>query len=348
MTWGKLLLNWYSDHAREFPWRNTTDPYRIWLSEIILQQTRTQQGLPYYQKFVERFPTVEHLADADEEEVLKLWQGLGYYSRARNLHFTAQTIRDRYDGKFPQNFEELLQLKGVGDYTASAIGSICFGLRQAVVDGNVYRVLSRYFGDSFPIDHHKALAHFKKIAQKLMEDLDPAGFNQAMMEFGALHCTPKKPLCQSCPFQHNCVAYQTQQIHLFPRKEKKTKIRKRYFHYLVIDNTSTKTYLQARQKKDIWQGLYEFPLLEKNTASLPSVSEWGSVLSPLGLPLHQLSKKPVRVVQHLLSHQKLLIHFWILSLDKEAIPVEELSTPKDCPLPVPLLNFVEEYFYTAQ
>lgn len=347
MKWRELLLNWYKTHARSFPWRETRDPYRVWLSEIILQQTRTQQGLPYYEKFIETFPTVESLADASLEEILKLWQGLGYYSRARNLHITAQNIRDHYHGEFPQSFEELLQLKGVGDYTASAIGSICFNLPQPVVDGNVFRVLSRYFGDSFPIDHHKALAHYKSLAFELMGNASPADFNQAMMEFGALHCTPKKPLCGTCPFQNECLAYQTQSVFKFPQKKNRIKTRDRYLHYLVIKNKRGQTLLQKRNTKDIWEGLYEFPLIETSTEASPSEADWNQLLSA-----HKINQRSaielVLELQHKLSHQKLHIFFWETEQPSKELDKKNLLDPKGFPLPVPLLNFVREYFPTER
>lgn len=348
MKWSELLLDWYAEHRRDFPWRKTNNPYHIWLCEIILQQTRTQQGLPYYQRFIQTYPTVEELANAPLERVLKLWQGLGYYSRARNLHETAQVVRDRYQGQFPNTFEELLSLKGVGDYTASAIGSICFGLRQPVVDGNVYRVLSRFLGDPFPIDHHKALPYFKEKAFELMGKSDPAEFNQAIMEFGALHCTPKQPQCHSCPFQNNCVAHQTQKVLDFPQKKNRVKIRKRYFHYLVLNKGFVNTLLQKRTQKDIWEGLYEFPLLEKDSSQKPSPEDWNPLLLQLHLDPNQIPKKPQKSIQHKLSHQILHIHFWVVSPANHTNQLQNPLDPEAYPLPVPILNFVQEYFHSTQ
>ena len=207
MLFSKKLKHWYSNNKRELPWRQTKDPYFIWLSEIILQQTQVNQGLPYYVKFTENFPTIYHLASADESAVLKLWQGLGYYSRARNLHATAKYVVSELDGKFPNNYKDLIKLKGIGDYTASAIASICFNEATAVVDGNVYRVLSRYFGIDTPINSSKGAKVFKQLAQELIDLKDPATFNQAIMEFGATQCKPQNPDCKICPFNASCIAF---------------------------------------------------------------------------------------------------------------------------------------------
>ena len=241
MNWTQLLLQWYGEKKRDFPWRKSKDPYRVWLSEIILQQTRVEQGLPYYQKFTKTFPTIHDLAKASEEQVLKLWQGLGYYSRARNMRTTAKWIVEENSANFPTTFKDLLELKGVGDYTASAISSICFDERQAVVDGNVYRFLSRCFGIETPIDSSPALKIFKTKAHQLMGKFPPGEFNQAMMEFGALHCTPKTPNCDTCPFQQSCIAFQQGSVSCFPIKTKKTKITQRFFNYLVVDFPFEKT-----------------------------------------------------------------------------------------------------------
>ena len=219
MKWSETLLNWYYENKRELPWRKTDDPYHIWLSEIILQQTRVDQGLSYYKKFIQNYPTVFDLAAAKEDEVLKLWQGLGYYSRARNLHASAQWVVDKNKGVFPQTFKQLLLLKGVGDYTASAISSICFDEPQAVVDGNVYRFLSRCFGISTPVDSSTAHKEFKTVATRLMEGFSPGDFNQAVMEFGAVQCTPKKAHCSVCPFSSECRAFQEERVYEFPIKK---------------------------------------------------------------------------------------------------------------------------------
>ena len=234
MTLSELILSWYRENKRDLPWRDTFDPYNIWLSEIILQQTRVVQGVPYYEKFLENFPTIKHLANATEIEVLKLWQGLGYYSRARNLHATSKAVVEKFGGKFPNNYSELLALKGIGDYTASAIASICFDEPRAVVDGNVYRVLSRYFGVETPINRSKGIKYFKELATSVMDADHIRDYNQGIMEFGALQCVPKSPDCSNCPLSGSCMALQKNLVDQLPVKLGKTKVRKRYFNYLVV------------------------------------------------------------------------------------------------------------------
>ena len=267
MSWQKQLLDWYEVYKRDFPWRKTKDPYHIWLSEVIMQQTRTQQGLPYYRAFVETYPTVHDLAAAPEEAVLKLWQGLGYYSRARNLHATAQYISRELEGLFPSDFDTLKTLKGVGDYTASAIASIAFGVKQAVVDGNVYRVYARFFGIDLPINSAPAFKHFKEIAQKALPSTDPGTFNQAVMELGALQCVPQQPECSICPLQSACKAYALQQVAQLPIKERKIKIKKRFFHYLVFDSGDKKNIYNSGQLREFGINYMSFPL-SKQTVHL--------------------------------------------------------------------------------
>ena len=234
MIFSNRLVTWYLQNKRDLPWRQSINPYTVWLSEIILQQTRVDQGTAYFFKFIEQFPTVYNLANASEEEVLKLWQGLGYYSRARNLHSAANYIVNELNGKFPTTYSEILKLKGVGDYTASAIASICFNEPTAVVDGNVYRVLARYFGISTPINSTSGIKEFKKLAQELIVEDIPGTFNQAIMEFGACMCKPQNPDCFNCPLNDSCVALSNNTIAQLPVKINKTKVRKRYFNYLVI------------------------------------------------------------------------------------------------------------------
>lgn len=255
------ILRWYEQNKRLLPWRETRDPYKIWVSEIILQQTQVKTGLSYYLNFVARFPTIEALAEANEEEVLNLWQGLGYYSRARNMHFAAKQIMHDFNGQFPDNYKDILSLKGVGAYTAAAVGSIAFGLSRAVVDGNVIRVVSRLFGISEAVDTAAVIKRINTFADELLDTERPGDFNQAMMEFGALHCTPAKPNCNACPLQKRCSALEYGLVPEIPMKSKKIKQRNRYFYYLVVDDGES-FWLQKRQAGDIWQGLYEFPLLE--------------------------------------------------------------------------------------
>lgn len=257
----KDLLRWYTVHKRDLPWRETRDPYAIWLSEIILQQTRIDQGLSYYLKFMERYPAVTDLARADEDDILKLWQGLGYYSRARNLHATARTIAEIFHGHFPDSYAGLRSLKGVGDYTAAAIASISFNLPHAVVDGNVFRFLSRLYGISTPVNTQTGKKEFIKLANTILDKESPGEYNQAVMEFGALHCTPKNPGCNSCIFSNRCIAFQNGSVNKLPVKAGKQKIRSRYFNYLLIRDHEH-TYISKRTGNDIWKNLYEFPLIE--------------------------------------------------------------------------------------
>ena len=311
MEFSDKLIDWYQGNKRDLPWRHTNDPYKVWLSEVILQQTRVAQGLSYYLKFERVFPTVFDLAAAPEELILKNWQGLGYYSRARNMHSTAKQIVDDFDGKFPSSYDELILLKGIGDYTASAIASFCFGKKHAVVDGNVFRVLSRVFGIDTPIDSTIGKKNFKMLAEELICSDRPAIFNQAIMEFGALQCTPKSPDCTSCPLNNTCVAYSLNQVNDLPKKSKKVKKRNRYFEYLVT-LSSDRTIIQQRKEKDIWAKLFEFPLIEYSEAPDPEL-----VLADIG----QFLKMDFSVVQksmpikHLLSHQNLFVRFWQLELE---------------------------------
>ncbi len=256
-----ILYNWYHQNKRQLPWRQTRDPYKIWLSEIILQQTRVTQGISYYTRFTEQFQTIKTLAAADEDEVLKLWQGLGYYSRARNLHQTAQTIVKKYDGIFPDNYPQILELKGIGPYTAAAISSISFSLPYPAVDGNVYRVLSRYFNIDTPIDSTKGKKDFQTLAEELLDHNNPGLHNQALMEFGALQCVPKSPDCPNCPMLSFCLAANKRKVDQLPVKEKKTRQRNRYFYFYLIEQKNF-IYLEKRTKNDIWKNLYQLPLVE--------------------------------------------------------------------------------------
>jgi A/G-specific adenine glycosylase len=341
MTFSKKILAWYSENKRSLPWRNTTDPYRIWLSEIMLQQTRVAQGTPYYLKFIEQFPTVYDLANASEEKVLKLWQGLGYYSRARNLHFTAKTIVEKYQGNFPDSYDELLNLKGVGDYTASAIASISYNRPEPVVDGNVYRVLSRYFGVDIPINESKGIKYFKNLARKVLNTENIRDYNQGIMEFGAIQCTPKNPLCVSCPLNRNCIAFQTNNIDRFPVKLKKTKLRKRFFNYLVVLDEDGNTHLIKRSGQDIWQNLYEFPLLEtKEEIDLKEVKQRLSEILTLEEP-HLVYEASEKTVIHKLSHQHLYTKFWIVKTsDRLANGLSHMELEK-YPVPVLIAEFIK-------
>ncbi|NER17132.1 A/G-specific adenine glycosylase [Spongiivirga citrea] len=338
------LIRWYSINKRDLPWRNTTHPYPIWLSEIILQQTRVEQGMPYYFKFLETFPTIFDLAKADESSILKLWQGLGYYSRARNLHATAKHIAFKLDGKFPETFEGLLKLKGVGHYTASAIGSICFDLPTPVVDGNVFRVLARYFGIDTPINSTQGIKEFRDLAETLIDKSQPATFNQAIMEFGATQCKPQNPYCLHCPFNESCVALQKNKIKDLPVKLKKTKVKQRYFNYLVFKTSSNESILNERTLKGIWQNLYEFPLIETETSineeHLRSHDQFKNLI---GANPFQIVLYNDKDIVHKLSHQHLHTKFWVVEIDttpQETVPIDSLKTYA---VPVLISNFLEEY-----
>ena len=258
----EFLIKWNrNENKREMPWKGEKDPYKIWISEIILQQTRVQQGLAYYNRFIEAWPNVKSLAKAKEQEVYKLWEGLGYYSRCRNLIASARYINDELDGRFPDTYEDILSLKGIGDYTAAAIASFAFNQPYAVVDGNVFRVLARFFGIQTPIDSTEGKKLFRSLANELIDKNNPAEYNQAIMDFGAVVCKPVLPLCSECPLQKKCVASQKNLVSLLPVKEKGIKIRQRFFNYLVVEH-GDKIYIRQRTEKDIWQNLYEFILIE--------------------------------------------------------------------------------------
>ena len=261
MSLSKQLIIWYKKHQRNLPFRETKDAYKIWLSEIILQQTRVEQGLPYYYRFTEKFPNVFSLAQASQEEVLKLWQGLGYYSRGRNLHEAANSVVKNYNGVFPANYHKLLQLKGVGAYTAAAIASFAFNMPHAVVDGNVSRVLSRLFAVNNAINSSAGKKIMEELAEEVMDKKHVALHNYAMMELGALVCKPKNPLCEQCPLSGFCMAFKQKTQALFPVKDKKSKVQDRFFFYFVIESRN-KFYIKKRTNKDIWHNLYDFPLIE--------------------------------------------------------------------------------------
>ena len=307
------LLAWYPRHQRDLPWRHTRDPYAIWLSEVILQQTRVAQGLPYYQSFLAAYPTVQDMAAAPEAEVLRYWQGLGYYSRARNMHHTAQQVVADYAGKFPGTYAELLKLRGVGPYTAAAIASFAFDEAVAVLDGNVYRVLARVFGLHSDIAAPSSRKEFQAVADQHIPASTPADFNQAIMEFGAIQCTPAKPDCLFCPMQLSCWAFQHGQVALLPVKSKAKPSRTRYFHYFVLRH-GEQTYLRERREKDIWQGLYDFALAETAVLELPT-SELQRHLQALGATLDtSQAAEPSATYRHVLSHQKLEVRFHPMAL----------------------------------
>ncbi len=318
------IIAWYKQNKRDLPWRNTKDAYLIWLSEIILQQTRVDQGMAYYLKFAEHFPTVKHLAKADNDKVMKLWQGLGYYSRARNLHATAKTIQTLYKGKFPDAYEDILSLKGIGDYTAAAIASFAFNKPYAVVDGNVYRVLSRVFGIETPIDSTAGKKEFYKLANELIDKKNPGLHNQAVMEFGALQCKPANPDCSVCPLNSNCYAFAKKVVADLPIKEMKTKVRNRYFNYIVFHYKGT-TAIHKRIAKDIWINLHDFPLIETDKElseeQLLKSPEWKKILGKTKYSIKSISVSH----KHILSHQKIYARF----IEVEAKESLKTFLPKD-------------------
>lgn len=344
MIFSKILIHWYSNNKRNLPWRQTKDPYYIWLSEIILQQTQVKQGLPYYEAFVAEFPSVFHLAKADESKVLKLWQGLGYYSRARNLHTTAKYIVSTLNGEFPNNYEDLIKLKGIGDYTASAIASICFNENTAVVDGNVYRVLSRYFGIDKPINSSKGSKEFKALAQELIDKKQSAEFNQAIMEFGAIQCKPKNPDCNICPFNKGCIAFNNNRIVELPVKIKSAKAKKKYFNFLVFISKDHKTILEKREGRGIWQNLYQFPLIEtEKPISAKAVEVLIKEHSLLLSREFEVTLYNPEVIVHKLSHQHLYTKFWIVNVDSfqsDAIPFNEI---RNYAVPILIGDFIESF-----
>ncbi len=349
-TFAQHIIQWYQKNHRDLPWRNTKEPYRIWLSEIILQQTRVKQGLPYYQRFVEQYPTVEDLAQASEQEVLRLWQGLGYYSRARNMHATAKMVVQDLGGDFPRQYQELLKLKGIGKYTAAAIASFAFDEPVAVLDGNVYRVLARFYGIDTDIASSEGNKAFSALAQELIPPDRPAIYNQALMEFGAMLCSPAKPNCLFCPLREACQAYHQGRQQELPVKINKVKIKNRYFHYLILQ-TDQQIALKKRAAKDIWQGLYDFYLIEKKKLGKPED------ILPEALPTSLLERLNLELVsstyKHMLTHQRIQIQFWHLRAE-ETFKLEEISPDlawydfaqvEDLPKPILIDKYLQEKFF---
>lgn len=290
------LKEWYDVHKRDLPWRKTDDPYKIWLSEIILQQTRVEQGLPYYQKFVKNYPTVYRLAQAQEDQVMKDWEGLGYYSRARNLQYSARLISQELNGEFPASYKEIIELKGVGEYTAAAIASFAFGEAKAVVDGNVFRVLSRYLGIETPINSTKGKKQFLEAAEQLLDKEEPSWYNQAIMEFGALQCVPKNPQCPVCPMNDACSALANGKVDSLPVKIKKNYNRERFFYFFQIENEG-KVLVEKRTDSDIWKNLFQFPMVEFESSQTESKA---IQKADLGI---KLTYESIVLTPHKLSHQ---------------------------------------------
>jgi len=316
MSFAAKLMNWYGKHGRALPWRATHDAYIIWLSEIILQQTRVEQGTPYFHRFVEAFPIVTKFAEAPEEEILRLWQGLGYYSRARNMHRAAKMVVDEFGGVFPTSYDEVIRLPGVGAYTAAAISSFCANEARAVVDGNVYRVLARYFGIEEPINSTQGKKVFAEVAEEMLDRAHPGTYNQAIMDFGSLQCKPKNPDCDHCIFRLECVAYRDGLVDRLPVKLKGKGSRKRYFHYFIVRDGG-KILMSKRGEGDVWTNLYEFPMIETETdMHIPALQnhpdfvryfEGDTVLESVGAP-----------VKHILSHQQIYARFYLVD-DADAL-----------------------------
>lgn len=340
------IVEWYEQHHRKLPWRETKDPYKIWLSEVILQQTRVSQGLPYYNQFVEKYPTVTDLARAKENEVLRLWQGLGYYTRARNLHKCAQKVVEDFNSRFPSSFIDLKKLPGIGEYTAAAIASISFQEPVAVVDGNVFRVLSRVFGINKNISSHEGKKFFRELANSLVSENQPDQYNQAIMEFGAVQCTPKQPKCIDCIFQNDCVAYQEDLQQMLPVNVRTKKSKNRYFYYFVLANKEGIA-MKKREAGDIWQGLYDFHLVEakRSKAVMAIMSECSDVKKILKKndPLHVTKQ-----YKHILSHQNIHAKFIVIN-DVKGLPridgLKFYSKKKIKELPKPILihRFLSDY-----
>ena len=312
-NFSEILINWYREHKRELPWRESSDPYLIWISEIILQQTRVVQGYDYFIRFIKRFPDVTSLAEADEDEVMKFWQGLGYYSRARNLHAAARSM----NGVFPKTYPEVLALKGVGEYTAAAICSFAYNMPYAVVDGNVYRVLSRYLGIETPIDSTEGKKLFASLAGDFFDKSRPAVYNQAIMDFGAIQCTPQNPACLFCPLAGSCMALSKSMVAQLPVKQHKTKTTERFLNYIYV-RAGACTFINKRTGNDIWKNLFELPLIE--TAS--SVTEEELLALPEFIKLFDKEEVPVvrsicRNVKHVLSHRVLYANFYEVVLPEK-------------------------------
>jgi A/G-specific adenine glycosylase len=345
------IVEWYREYKRDLPWRQTNDPYKIWVSEIILQQTRVIQGLPYYLKFIGQYPTVEALANAPEQEVLRLWQGLGYYTRARNLHKCAKKVTETYSGKFPNTALELRELPGIGDYTAAAIASIAFKQPVAVVDGNVFRVLSRVFGIDSPINTPSGKKLFSSLAGELVPETGPDLHNQAVMEFGAMFCTPTNPSCDQCFFRSKCFAFKNSMQDQLPVKIQAKKSRKRYFHYLVFKRGKS-LLMKKRVEKDIWNGLYDFPLIENDKPVHVK-----KILNNTGW-LKKLAKKDDSIVitdtyKHILTHQTIFCRFVIITepakaaLSDQSSKFYSFAKISQLPKPVLISRFLDDHaFYS--
>lgn len=346
MKFSNSLIQWYLQNKRDLPWRNNSNPYTIWLSEIMLQQTRVAQGLPYFLRFTNAFPDVFDLAKATEEEVLKLWQGLGYYSRARNLHQTAKKIASEFNGEFPKTYIELVKLKGIGEYTAAAIASFAYNEDVPVVDGNVFRVLARYFDIDTDIASSAAKKEFTQLANELLPTGKANIFNQAIMEFGALQCVPKNPDCGNCIFNTSCLALKNKKVAKLPVKLKKLKVRHRFFNYLVFSDSTNKTIVRKRTEKGIWHNLYEFPLLEtEKDDTIQNLLELIQNQNFVNNTIDTLELWNSETLIHKLSHQHLYIKFWKIKVNGTIENGIDCISASELPYPIVIYNFIEKEWF---
>ena len=335
MKFSEKLIEWYRVNKRNLPWRLTKQPYKIWVSEIILQQTRIEQGEKYYYAFLEKYPNISELAKTNDEELLKVWEGLGYYSRALNMLKASRVVLNNYKGIFPSNYDDLIKLPGIGDYTASAISSICNNEVQPVVDGNVFRFLSRMFKIDLPIDKLKTKTYFKKLGFKLIDVVNPGDFNQAMMDYGSMVCRPKKFQCHKCLFSSNCKAFNSNTVMLYPFKEKRIKIKHRFLNYIFIITNDRKTLIKKRNGNGIWKNLYEFPLIETKKES--SVNE---IIKQLDFKyLKFISEKKIK---HKLTHQQLNISFFTFKVSNFDDDLTDIKALSNYPFPRPINKFISE------
>ena len=335
MKFSEKLIEWYRVNKRNLPWRLTKKPYKIWVSEIILQQTRIEQGEKYYHAFLEKYPNISELAKTNDEELLKVWEGLGYYSRALNMLKASRVVLNNYKGIFPSNYDDLIKLPGIGDYTASAISSICNNEVQPVVDGNVFRFMSRMFKIDLPIDKLKTKTYFKKLGFKLIDVVNPGDFNQAMMDYGSMVCRPKKFQCHKCLFSSNCKAFNSNTVMLYPFKEKRIKIKHRFLNYIFIITKDRKTLIKKRNGNGIWKNLYEFPLIETKKES--SVNE---IIKELDFKyLKFISEKKIK---HKLTHQQLNISFFTFKVSNFDDDLTDIKALSNYPFPRPINKFISE------
>ena len=335
MKFSEKLIEWYRVNKRNLPWRLTKQPYKIWVSEIILQQTRIEQGEKYYYAFLEKYPNISELAKTNDKELLKVWEGLGYYSRALNMLKASRVVLNNYKGIFPSNYDDLIKLPGIGDYTASAISSICNNEVQPVVDGNVFRFLSRMFEIDLPIDKLKTKTYFKKLGFKLIDVVNPGDFNQAMMDYGSMVCRPKKFQCHNCLFSGNCKAFNSNTVMLYPFKEKRIKIKHRFLNYIFIITNDRKTLIKKRNGNGIWKNLYEFPLIETKKES--SVNE---IIKELDFKyLKFISEKKIK---HKLTHQQLNISFFTFKVSNFDDDLTDIKALSNYPFPRPINKFISE------